>query len=181
MLHSMFVWSVLALLLFWAVGLYNRLMRMRARGLDGLGVVAMHLREYAEVLAPFLGNAAGADADVPDDTALAWNQLTAALQEVEQRLKDAKAAPLDVQPVIRMAVACDSLQREWKSLCRQRTSAGTPAVALELQAQWESVTVKFLNAQSGLNLILTQYNEAIDQFPARLVAGIMGFKAAGLL
>ena len=37
----------LALAIFWCVGLYNRLMRIRARGFDALGSVEKHLKAYA--------------------------------------------------------------------------------------------------------------------------------------
>ena len=47
---SLLLWMMLAVSVFWGVGLYNRLMRMRARGLGALGSVEKHMRVYADLV-----------------------------------------------------------------------------------------------------------------------------------
>jgi hypothetical protein len=47
--------------------------------------------------------------------------------------------------------------------------------------EWKSLANNVQIARGGYNQIVTKYNAAIAQFPARLVAGIMQFKQAALL
>jgi LemA protein len=54
-------------------------------------------------------------------------------------------------------------------------------VPADMQARWDAITLRVESARSGFNQILTKYNEALDQFPARLLVGLMGFKPGGLL
>ena len=50
-----------------------------------------------------------------------------------------------------------------------------------MRTQWDAVTQRVETARGGFNQILTHYNEALAQFPARLVAGAMGFKPGSKL
>jgi hypothetical protein len=36
-------------------------------------------------------------------------------------------------------------------------------------------------ARGGLNQIILKYNEALKQYPARLIVGALGFETAGIL
>jgi len=80
---SLILWMTLALSIFWGVGLYNRLMRMRARGLGALGSVEKHVRQYAELVQEHgLGSEAvpARAAAAADRPAGRWAQLQADLQ-----------------------------------------------------------------------------------------------------
>jgi hypothetical protein len=48
-----------------------------------------------------------------------------------------------------------------------------------VRLQWDVAAGKAQTARAGLNTILFKYNEAIYQFPARLVVGVLGFRPAG--
>ena len=56
--------------------------------------------------------------------------------------------------------------------------AVVPAV---MQVRWEAITQRVESARSGFNQIAAKYNESLEQFPARLVVAIMGFKPSGML
>eukprot|EP01041_Mallomonas_annulata_P028396 gene28396-50243_t len=51
---SLLLWLALAILLFWGVGLYNRLMRLRARGHEVLGVVEKHAGACAALVKQYV-------------------------------------------------------------------------------------------------------------------------------
>jgi hypothetical protein len=48
-----------------------------------------------------------------------------------------------------------------------------------MQEAWNAANIKVQSASGGYNQIITRYNEAIQQYPARWVATLMGFQPAG--
>lgn len=172
---SLILWMTLALFIFWGVGLYNRLMRMRARGLGALGSVEKHVRQYAELV-----HEHGLDS-LLDEPPGRWAQLQADLQALDQALKDARAVPLVAEPLVRLGATLDAVQDTWRHLHETPADLAGPVVPAAMQTRWDAITHRVESARSGFNQILTKYNEALDQYPARLVVGLMGFKPGGLL
>ena len=184
--ESLIVWTLLALTVFWCVGLYNRLMRMRARGLDALGSVEKHLRQYTLMVRAYLEEpevAPSAWHSLKDgDPAWGdWAPLVQALHGLELVLKDLHAAPFDTSTLSRIAIGFSELQVIWQSLCEQPADLAGPIVPDVLRFQWDANTTKVESARGGFNQIMYKYNEAIAQFPARLVVGMMRFSRAGQL
>jgi LemA protein len=183
---SLIVWTLLALTVFWCVGLYNRLMRMRARGLDALGSVEKYLRQYTRMVQTYLeepGVSSSAWQSLKGDDAAwgDWAPLVHALHGVELALKDLHAAPFETSALSRVVVGFSELQVIWQSLCEQPADLAGPIVPDVLRFQWDANTTKVESARGGFNQIMYKYNEAIAQFPARLVVGMMRFSRAGQL
>ncbi len=180
---SLLLWGALALCVFWSVGLYNRLMRIRARGLSALGSGEKHMRVYADLVREDLAHGAAvhlhtATADgSPDD----WACLLSALKEFEDALKDTGTSALRNEAPARLGQAFDAVQTAWRKLNEAPPDLAGPVVPAAMRTQWEAVTQRVETARGGFNQILTQYNEALAQFPARLVAAAMGFKPGSLL
>lgn len=182
---TLLLWTTLALLLFWGVGLYNRLMRMRARGLSAFGSVEKHLHEYADLTREqtqsFQGGLENGALAHAGESAHGWALLTGALQSVDQALKNARAAPLDTEPLGELALAMATLQQVWDRLRDVPEDLAGPPMPNEMRMQWDVVTHRVETSRSGYNQILLKYNEALSQVPARLVVGLMGFKRGGTL
>jgi len=182
---TLLLWTMLALLLFWGVGLYNRLMRMRARGLSAFGSVEKHLREYADLTREqtqrFQNELEIMAAVHAGDSAYGWGLLNGALQSVELALKNARAAPLVIEPLGELALAMTTLQQVWDRLRDVPEDLAGPPMPNEMRMQWDVVTHRVETSRSGYNQILLKYNEALTQVPARLVVGLMGFKRGGTL
>ncbi len=182
---SLLIWAVLAITTFWSVGVYNRLMRMRARGLSALGSVEKHMKQYAELVQGLFatlglpGATVGLDpaAHLPAD----WGRLLDCLTALQSALKEVHGAPLAKRPLMHLGVAFDALQQTWGCLSALPADLAGPLVPDAMVTQWEKTTAKVHTARGGLNQIMTKYNEAIEQFPARLVAGVMRFEPVGLL
>lgn len=180
---SMLLGGVLALCVFWSVGLYNRLMRIRARGLSALGSVEKHMRVCADLVRNDLLHAAPAQAHsaigppASDD----WTDVLYALQVFEDALKDSAASALRNEAPARLGQAFDALQAAWRRLNEAPPDLAGPPVPAAMRTQWDAVTLRVETARGGFNQILTQYNEALAQFPARLVAGAMGFVPGSFL
>ena len=180
---SLLLLMVLALVVFWGVGLHNRLMRIRARSLSALGSVEKHMRVYADMVRDDLANGAalclqGPISDTPHDD---WECLLSALHTFEDALKDAGTSALRNAAPERLGRAFDGVQTAWRRLNDAPPDLAGPLVPPTMRTQWDGVTQRVETARGGFNQILTQYNEAVEQFPARLVAGAMGFKPGSKL
>lgn len=184
---SLLIWAILAIATFWSVGVYNRLMRMRARGVSALGSVEKYMKQYGELASAHVsafGQASHvADADVDPGTPLPveWTQLFSSLATLDAALKEVHAAPLAKQPLAHVGEAFEGLQQTWALLLELPGDSPGSLVPETLRLQWEATTLKAQTARGGFNQIMNKYNEAIEQFPARLAAGVMRFEPAGQL
>lgn len=183
---SLLIWAALALTIFWCVGLYNRLMRMRARGLDALGSVEKYLRQYTLMVDAHL-SMPGVPRPQWDSVSAAsgawgdWESLVKKLHCLDVAVKNLHAAPFDIPMLVRVADVFGELQVAWQCLCDQPADLAGPVVPEVLKFQWGANTAKVQSARGGFNQIILKYNEAIAQFPARLVVGMMRFSRAGQL
>lgn len=179
----MALWIVAAMVLFWLVGLYNRLMRIRARAMAALRSVEKHMRHCIKLAQLHLNYA-----ETEETTALnptlgtmrqEQTQLLVNLQLLDQALKDARGMPLARKSVARVGELFETTQSLWLANCNGvvKHGEGDPPEAVRLQ--WDVAAGKAQTARAGLNTILFKYNEAIYQFPARLVVGVLGFRPAG--
>lgn len=173
---SLILWLLLALAVFWSVGLYNRLMRMRARALGALGSVDKHAQHFAELVQEL-----GLGVSAMQQSLGPWAPLMADLRDLDLALKQAKAMPSDAQILGRLGEAIDRLQATWQQLHAVPADLAGPVVPEATQARWEAITLRLTSARDGFNQIAAKYNEALAQFPARMVVGMMGFKASGML
>ncbi len=183
---SFLLWGLLALAVFWCVGLYNRLMRIRARGLDALGSVEKHIKAYGACIQPHLvgvGAHSGSVTATEGDTQLpfAWSQLQLAVESLEAACKAARNTPLAIGPMEAFTQCLDAVEQKWAALRNAPADLAGSAVPGNLMVEWEEATHKVQSARGGYNQIVARYNEAIGQFPARIIVGTMGFKPAGTL
>lgn len=172
---SVLVWLLAAVLLFWCVGLYNRLMRMRARGLDALGSVEKHLRSYIGLI----------QAQFPDEEGcfipLEWAALVSSVKLLDVQCKAARAAPLQPGPLETLGLTIHAIETAWQPLREQPADLAGPAMPEAMQKLWDDAAFKVRAARGGFNQIVERYNEALHQFPASVVVGMMGFQEAGRL
>lgn len=182
---SLLLWIALAIVTFWAVGVRNRLMRMRSHALDAFASVDKYMQQYASlmqvhVLGPCKKNAVNTTSEavaVPQ----AWASLLSLLQDLGRAIPAARAAPLESLPLQRLGDAFDDMQRAWFDVCSLPIDLAGAPVPDSMQMEWDGVTLKVQAARAGFNKILCKYNESLCQFPARLVVGRMGFKVTGKL
>lgn len=180
---SMVLWIVVAMVLFWVVGLYNRLMRIRARAMAALRSVEKHMRHCIK-LAQLHVNYAGTGEEEPlngIDVGLCQeqSQLVLNLQLLDKALKDVRGTPFARSAVARVGELFEGTQHLWLANLNGTDKRGMAVPPKAMQLQWETATDKAQTARAGLNTILFKYNEAMYQFPARLVVGVLGFRPAG--
>ncbi len=169
---SVGIWIAWAVLLFWAVGAYNRLVRLRAQARVGFAALEQQLAQYVTLVqGSMAGGAEAAQAD-------AQAGLLGAAKQFESALNATRAHPLDAMALRALATAHEALRESW---LRWREAppdlAGEPLPAA-LQQQWTQIATHADNARREFNLQVQVYNDAIVQFPARLLAWLFGFKPA---
>jgi LemA protein len=172
---SVLIWLLAATTLFWSVGLYNRLMRLRARALDALGSVEKNLKSYNSLI----------NVQFPDEEGsfipLEWAGLVSSVKLLDAHFKAARGAPLQPEPLKVLATTVDGIEKEWSQLRELPADLAGPLMPEALQKLWDEAALKVRTARGGFNQIVERYNEALHQFPAGLVVDLMGFKQAGNL
>ena len=178
-------WIAFAVFLFWALGAYNRLMRLRSAVVQSFGSFDAHMVRLVALLGEF-----GAAQTVQRGSLLvdAGAQELAALQgavtQFSASLAVARARPLQGDAVAALAAAREVLRATWATALQKlladpvQPTALTPAVdagtgapgavpvGLSVwQVRWEEHAVQNEQAIRVFNEAVVQYNAAIAQFP----------------
>ncbi len=169
---SVAIWVVWAVVLFWAVGAYNRLVRLRSQAIAAFTPLEMQFTQYVTLVQ---GSFA-----LPTDVEEAGSRagVLAAARQFESSLKAARLHPLDALAMRALQTAHETLFMSWERLREEPPDlAGEPLPAV-LQQQWENIALQAANARDEFNRQVQAYNEAIVQFPAHLLAWLFGFRPA---
>ena len=177
-------WITAAVLLFWAVGAYNRLVRLRGDITQQFAGVEAHIRQRDASLMRWL-ESVGEHLGLSAHAVVA---LRAACSQVLVAVDVARKSPCTAQ-----AIASLRLAEEVLIGARGRLStelAAHSSSQTEGQPEWNSVLqADELAAMDGslsfarrqFNNAAQLYNDAATQFPTWVVAGVFGFRAAGQL
>ncbi|MCE4554030.1 LemA family protein [Roseateles cellulosilyticus] len=166
-----------ALLFFWGVGAYNRLMALRNAIGDAFTQLDTHLKERAELCDRLLDAVAPR---LPSEQAT-FDALTSAQTEAQAATQAARAKPWAPDPVGSLAVAsalhAAALTRllsllDHQAELRSETAIDALVSELKLVERQRAFTRQVFNQAVG------QYNEALNQFPTRVLANLYGFKEA---
>ncbi len=170
--------AMLALLGFWMLGAYNRLVALRAAILSAWGGVDQLLKTRSQVVLALL--AAVTDRLQGEEAALAAaDQAQAALQQaldgLGQRLADpaAVAALAEADGVLAGRLARLVALAEQQPGLRTDSSVGAPLQALHAMAP------QLHFARQQFNDAGQHYDLALAQFPTRLLRPVFGFNPAG--
>lgn len=167
-----------ALLVFWTLGAYNRLMALR----NGIGAAFAQVDEALRQRASALALLA---TGLPEEAADAQSALQRVLgtQAGLQAAADAvRSRPAQAGRANALAAAEAALQGEMAPLVAELTqiAEGDSAVALHVAALHDAGQ-RLAFARQLFNDAVQQHNAAARQFPTRLIAGMFGFAAAGRL
>ncbi|MFT3718237.1 LemA family protein [Pseudorhodoferax sp.] len=168
--------GVAAVLLFWGVGAYNRLVRLRAKLLSVFASLVGQFERYQAWIAEHVPPAAG---DGPPRAGDPWRNLQAAGAQFGASLAAVRSKPSDGPAMAGLTAARAVLLMAWQYLDDDtllQARSGLPVVAL--RAEWESVTAQVQAAERAYAAVVELHNRAVRQFPAVLLAWLFGFKRA---
>lgn len=174
MTSSFLAWSVVALLVFWAVGAYNRLVRLRAEVNTSFAGLQDQLRQQAELVLSVLP-ATPQDPEAAEPLFLA--QIHSASDQLMACLDGSRSRPLDHERVGAIASAAGALTQSWERAEREdmHDLAGSqlPDTLIENRARLVRQTEA---AAAQFDAAVARYNAAIAQFPALVLASLFSFK-----
>lgn len=174
MSSSLVFWIIAAVLLFWSVGAYNRLVRLRGTIVRQFAPVdeqfrARHalLLQLSDALAPVLSNAA------PRIEA-----LRAACLQVDAACAHARLRPGSTGAITSLRLA-DGILAEARARLPVQSAPGSELAALNAKLQASDATLAF--ARRHFDEAVLDYNRAVKQFPTLLLVGLFGFRRAATL
>ena len=167
---------VLAVLLFWAVGAYNRLVRLRSSVIQSFGTLDAELQRRASLLGEY--DAAVTGPRMPED-AQVHEALRASSTQFTASLAVMRARPLDASASAALAAAAKVLDAAWQKLIEAGQSAAEDHSVAALNSLIERSAqqhAQIEHATTQFNIAVDQYNGAVAQFPANVLAWVFGFK-----
>lgn len=189
MFTSVVFWVVIAVLVFWALGAYNRLVGLRAQVLHTLQGVAVQWQSNAQALRHALSELShspetdSAWASLGDEAA-SWRPLAVATKQFQACIAGVLARPGLLPAVDDMAsisAAHEVMQAAWQRLNSEHDDLVGSPVPQTLAVQWQHHGVLATEKLRDYHNAAHVYNAAIKQFPAQMLAWIFSFHTAQAL
>ncbi|MCW7536681.1 LemA family protein [Aquabacterium sp. A7-Y] len=173
-------WCVLAVLVFWGVGAYNRLVRLRNAISNAFGQIDVQLKRRYDLIPNLVETARkyiSHERETLEAVIAARNQARTAAEHV-------RARPASPGTVGTLAMAEQALQGSLGRLMavvENYPELKGDQTLRELSEELTSTENKIAFARQSFNDAALDYNDAAQQFPTTLIANLFGFKAAGML
>lgn len=177
------------MLVFWALGAYNRLVGLRAQLAQALRALASQWQANAQALRTELASMShvpetdSAWASLGDDSSN-WRPLAQAAKQFQACLSAVQAAPnalAAVDDIASVRAAYQVMVGAWERLCSTHDDLAGQAVPHSLVMLWQQQQLQTLDKLRDYNAAVDIYNQAVQQFPAILLGWIFGFGTAQAL
>ncbi len=170
--NTVLLWIFCAVLLFWGVGAYNRLIRLRAMAMAAFVPLHLHYGYYTLLVQSNFSN------DIKDEPISTHAGLMGAAQQFEISLKAASTQPLESLVMRALETAHDVLQDAWAKVCCEPQDLAGASLPDTLQKQWEDIALQVSHDRMEFNQRIQDYNRGIQQFPANVLAWLFRLKLA---
>jgi LemA protein len=184
MLKSGWFWLFVALGVFWSLGAYNRLVRLRAAiGTQFVSLEAV-LLQYQEVVQQAVTAASTspqlwASANLPELEVDPWTRLQVSAGLLTVAMSRMQSHPLEPDSSQALQDAGAELQLAWAGLVHP--DAFYVNVPEGLQQRWMALDLLVQPEVQRFNASIIEYNHAIAQYPAALLAKLFQFHPAQTL
>lgn len=194
---SLLTWLVVAVLLFWLVGAHNRLKRLRLVVLQAFATLdAALVRQLDFVIASTSLSVDGTAPARPLVIASNEDILRAALQASARQftalLSAARLQPLDPSVIAALTTSLHVMLSAWQRLYPEAVTSfdadgtlsqappthSSPEVEVLIPIPWPEPSAAAEIARGQFNSAVAQYNAAVRQFPAVLVAKLFRLRSA---
>ena len=172
--------AAVAVLGFWMLGAYNRLVRLRQVMTAAFTLVDAQLRQRHELLGELIEASVVTLADMPeaaDAVDAARRQARVAADHAAKRAASVgrMASLVLAEQVLRTAVS------HLVTLVKVRPALRNDPRLREVMQNLSTTQHRLSAARDSFNAAVENYNFGVRQFPTRLIAGMLGFQAAGRL
>ena len=172
--------AIIAVLIFWAVGAYNRLVRLRNTIANAFGQIDVQLKRRYDLIPNLVETAKkylSHERETLEAVTLARNQAKAASDAARSR-------PVNALAVTTLAVAEQALTSSLGSLFALNEAypeLKADQTIRELSEELTSTENKVTFARQAFNDAVLDYNNAQGQFPAVLLAKLFSFAPSAML
>ena len=173
-----------ALLLFWGIGAYNRLVRLRAavsKAYSALDEQLVRQLVWVQGALPesMRSGTSTAPVELQDDATAALARLQAASDQFGVALAQARSQRTDMSSMASLVMAHEALRAAWAGALTIAVLPGVVPSAERLQERWMRLLHQSMPLRAAFNDAAQAYNSAIAQFPASLLARTFNFAPAG--
>ena len=174
---SIVFWSLAAVLLFWSVGAYNRLMRLRADANAAFATLEAELSRQVDLVRNQLPGPEATQPASLDGEGSFWAGLHGAAAQFAASLAAARSRPLEPAGIAALSAAQDVLAMAWERAERDDAhDLAGPRLPDTVTSRRAQLALQTHAASEQFNQAVVCYNQAIAQFPAMLLAWLFGFK-----
>ncbi len=170
---SLWISGIFAICLFWCVGVYNRITRLRARSLESFAAVAVYMYRYRTLVLEHLRPSRVIE------TPLVFQQLLPQLERLDQLTRNTQICPWDTATLAELTAAGAEVAAVWGVLRTAPVDLAGSALPDNLMQDWDANSRGLQHAIGSFNQTLEDYNEGIAQFPATVITSFLGFRSAG--
>jgi LemA protein len=170
----------IALLVFWAVGAYNRLVSLRNQIKNAFAQIDVQLKRRYDLIPNLVETAKGYmkhEREALEAVIAARNQAVSANAKVRGNPDEAGAIQ---QMAAAESVLSSSLGRMF-ALSEAYPDLKANQNMMQLTEELTSTENRIAFARQGYNDGVMQYNTSLEQFPSSVIAGMFAFKPAELL
>ena len=183
MTGSVVFWGALAVLLFWSVGAYNRLIRLRAAVIAAFAAIDEPFKHHIDLVKtgfqqPNDNGFAATKETGPDHPFFLLAGLRGAAEQFDACLKAARSQPLAAPAMSALQTAHQTMHVAWSRVQNRPHDLAGSLLPEPLPARWHHICANADIACAEFNRQVLSYNDAIAQFPAALLAWLFGFVAA---
>ncbi|MFM8608955.1 MAG: hypothetical protein ACKOCJ_00610 [Burkholderiaceae bacterium] len=166
-------WLVPAVLLFWGVGAYNRLTRLRAAAGEAFAVLDARWQQQVGLAHASVPPHVGAQGGMGEEP---WTDLRASAQRLSLALGGLRHNSLDVQRAAGVVQARAGLINAWMQVQQGSRDLAGDLLPESVVQQWQMGLGECEHLNRQFNAAVQQYNEAVGEFPAWLLARAFGFQ-----
>ena len=173
-------WSIVALIVFWAVGAYNRLVRLRNEITNSFAQIDVQLKRRHDLI-PNLVEVARKYLEHERET---LERVTAARAQVIAATDLVKSRPNQAGPIQSLGMAEGVLANamaQFRAVVEAYPELKADESLRDLNEELIHTENKVAFSRQLFNDVTLDYNNAAHQFPTNLIAGVFGFKTAAML
>lgn len=176
---SFLPWIVAAVTLFWAVGAYNRLIRLRSDAKAAFTTLESELHKQVQLVQACLPPEEEQQASQFSGGSAFWGGLQGAAAQLAASLAAARSRPLDPERIAALGAAQEVLGTAWERAERDDAhDLAGPRLPENTSGEREQLVRTSQAATEHFNEAVGRYNDAIAQFPAMVLAWLFGFEPA---
>lgn len=176
---SFLPWVIAAFTVFWSVGAYNRLVRLRSDANAAFAALESELHKQVQLVHGCVPPEEEQQQSQFTGGSAFWGGLQGAAAQLSASLASAKARPLDPERIAALGAAQEILSMAWDRAERDDAhDLAGPRLPEDFSGERAQVVRMTQAATEHFNQAVGRYNEAIAQFPAVLLAWLFGFHPA---